>query len=115
MKTLLRQALPHSAEPEDWSGFWPGIVRGIQDRTERGGRPVPARWSYRWTRRRWALSGVAAAAVAVLSFVVGYETWPVSGPPEDPVVITAANSQYPGGAMVYSAPEKLAVVWVFDE
>lgn len=52
--------------------------------------------------------------MAVLSFVVVYEPWAPSGL-DEPVVVTAANTQYPGGTMVYHTPEKMAVVWVFDE
>ena len=40
--------------------------------------------------------------------------WPRRDP-EESVVVTAADTQYPGGTMVYHAPEKVAVVWVFDE
>jgi len=108
MKTLLRRAVPALADP-DWTGFWPGIVRGVQDGTTR--KPVGVR---RQWNRRWALSGAAAAAMAVLSFVVVYEPWAPSGL-DEPVVVTAANTQYPGGTMVYHTPEKMAVVWVFDE
>ena len=108
MKTLLQQAVPALADP-DWTGFWPGIVRGVQDGTTR--KPVGVR--HQWNRR-WALSGAAAAAMAVLSFAVVYEPWAPSGL-DEPVVVTAANTQYPGGTMVYHTPEKMAVVWVFDD
>lgn len=96
------------AEP-DWSGFWPGIVRGIQDGSRRTGIRVRPRWG-----RRWVASGVATAVI-VLVVAIAYENWPTTGLPEERVVVTAANTQYPGGTMVYNAPEKLAVVWVFDE
>ena len=34
--------LPNRAEPGDWSGFWPGVVRGIEDAKHRGApAPVP--------------------------------------------------------------------------
>lgn len=107
MKTLLQQAAPALVEP-DWTGFWPGIVRGVQDGTTR--QRVGVR---RQRARRWALSGTAAAAVAALVFVGVYD-WVPSGS-DEPVVVTAANTQYPGGTMVYHTPEKIAVVWVFDE
>jgi hypothetical protein len=108
MKVLVQRALPAVPEP-DWSGFWPGIVRGIQDETERRAVVARPQWN-----RRWVLSGAAAAAVAALSIIIAYD-WQPSGPVEEPVVVTAANTQYPGGTMVYHAPEKMAVVWVFDE
>jgi hypothetical protein len=31
------------------------------------------------------------------------------------VVVTSADTQYPGGAMVYHTPDRVAVVWVFDD
>jgi anti-sigma factor RsiW len=108
MAVLLRQAIPAAAEP-DWTGFWPGIVRGVRDGIPRGAIAVQRRWS-----RRWVLSGAAVAAVAALSLVVAYEHLGPSGPDES-VVVTAADTQYPGGTMVYHTPEKIAVVWVFDE
>jgi anti-sigma factor RsiW len=106
MKALLRQALVAPQEP-NWAPFWPGIVRGVQD----GRRPaivVPRR---RWSPR-WAVSGTAVAAAA-LSLVLWFGGWPFS--PEESVVVTSAATQYPGGTMVYHTPDKVAVVWVFDD
>lgn len=108
MKILLQRITPVGPEP-DWTGFWPGIVRGVQDATTRKRVGVRRQWN-----RRWALRGAAAAAMAVLSLVVVYESRIPSGL-DEPVVVTAANTQYPGGTMVYHTPEKMAVVWVFDE
>jgi hypothetical protein len=51
---------------------------------------------------------------AVLSLAVAYERLPRS-PSEGSVLVTAADTQYPGGTMVYHAPDTVAVVWVFDE
>jgi anti-sigma factor RsiW len=109
MASLLQRALPAVADP-DWSGFWPGIVRGIQDGRERPSVRARPRWS-----RRWVLSGVGAGALAVLAAVIAFETRTPLAPPEEPVVVTAANTQYSGGTMVYHTPEKMAVVWVFDD
>lgn len=108
VKALLRQNARLVAEP-DWGGFWPGIVRGIQDGSARQPLAVRRTWT-RW----WALSGAAAAAVAAMALVFVY---PGLGPdgPDDPVLVTAADTQYPGGTMVYHTPEKMAVVWVFDD
>jgi anti-sigma factor RsiW len=109
LKGLLLQAMALPAAP-DWTGFWPGIARGIQDGTTREVAVVRRRpWS-----PRWALSGAAVAAVVALSVVLWYERWLPAGP-EESVVVTTANTQYPGGTMVYHTPGKVAVVWVFDE
>jgi len=108
MALLIRQSFAITAEP-DWTGLWPAIVRGIQDGAIR--RPVVIQ---RRSHRRWILGGAAAAGVMVLTLIVGYEhlTPPA---PEESAVVTEADTQYPGGTMVYHAPEKVAVVWVFDE
>jgi anti-sigma factor RsiW len=106
MTALLRGSIPRVGEP-DWTGFWPGIVRGVLD--ARGGPAIaPQR---RWSRR-WVFGGAAVAAV--LSLAVAYERLPRS-PSEGSVLVTAADTQYPGGTMVYHAPDTVAVVWVFDE
>lgn len=108
MKAVLQRSALLVAEP-DWAGFWPGVVRGIQD-----GSIVPPIEGRRAWPRRWALSGAAAAAVATLTLVFVYPSLVPEGP-DDPVLITAADTQYPGGTMVYHTPEKMAVVWVFDD
>ena len=108
VKAILQRSAIRVREP-DWTGFWPGIVRGIQDR--RIGVPVAVR--SRW-RRRWAVGGVAAAAVATLTMVIAYPGLVPDGS-DDPVLISGADTQYPGGTMVYHTPEKMAVVWVFDD
>lgn len=109
VKALVAEA---AAIPEpDWTGFFPGIVRGIQDeRTD----AAPARTA--GARRfwpQWAMGGAALATVA-LAFVL----WqggrvPVSA--EAGVLVNAADTEHPGATvMVYTTPEKdLAVVWVF--
>ena len=108
VKALLQRSAIRVVEP-DWTGFWPGIVRGIQD----GAVFRPVHVASRW-RRRWAMGGVAAAAVATLTMIVAYPGLVPDGS-DDPVLITAADTQYPGGTMVYHTPEKMAVVWVFDD
>jgi hypothetical protein len=107
LHTMLRQVVGVSAEP-DWTGFWPGIVRGIEDgrRPAIGSRP-------RWWSPQWALGGTAVAGAAALSLALWFGPWATR--PEESVVVTSADTQYPGGAMVYHTPDKVAVVWVFDE
>jgi len=101
------------AQP-DWTGFWQGIVRGIED--QRVARPVPARrswWESVW-RPRWALGGALATALLVS---LGVWQWTPSGPrpSEAGVMVTSARTEDPRGTvMAYSTPEQdVAVVWVF--
>lgn len=113
----LRMALHASviaADPPDWTGFWPGIVRGVED-----GRPgAPLRIDAGWWRRRVlsrprvAFGGALAAAV-----LVSMTLWQVLAPtvaPEAPAFVTSANTEDPRGTvLVYSPPERdLTVVWV---
>ena len=68
-----------------------------------------------WLRPRWALGGALVAAV-LASFT--FWTWqpPPETPSDDPVVVSSADTEQPGGSvMVYRTPEKdVAVVWVFE-
>lgn len=109
LRGLLQSSLT-PAEP-DWTGFWPGIVRGVEDR--RGVRPAPvsrSRWQSAW-RPRWALGAVAALILAAGVWQL------VPGPrlSEAGVVVTSASTEDPRGTvMVYSTREQdVAVVWVF--
>jgi anti-sigma factor RsiW len=110
LRGLLQQALT-PASP-DWTGFWQGIVRGIEDR--RDVRPVPVSrhwWDAAW-RPRWALG---AALAAVLVAVGVWRLAPGPAPSEASVVVTSASTEDPRGTvMVYSTKEQdVAVVWVF--
>jgi hypothetical protein len=114
LRALLHRSLT-PAEP-DWSGFWQGVVRGIEDGRE--ARPLAARRA-RWQgalRPRWALGGALAAALLV---TLGVWQFGPSGP-ETPaagagVMVTSARTEDPRGTvMAYSTPEQdVAVVWVF--
>jgi len=96
----------------DWTGFFPGIVRGIEDDR----RSVPAASAPRARRfwPQWAMGG-AALASAALAFVL-WQGGRVPGAVEAGVLVNGANTEHPGATvMVYSSPEKdLAVVWLFD-
>ncbi len=107
LQALLHQAMVAPPEP-DWTAFWPGIVRGVED----GPRSPIAAPRRRWTTPRWAVSGTAVAAAA-LSLVLWFGSWPFG--PEESVIVTSADTQYPGGTMVYHTPDKVAVVWVFAD
>jgi anti-sigma factor RsiW len=110
LRGLIRSALT-PADP-DWAGFWPGIVRGIEDR-----RGVPAvapghRWWLSQARPRWAVGGALAAALLVS---LGVWQWTVDPRVDAGVLVTSASTDDPRGTvMVYSTPEQdVAVVWVF--
>jgi len=111
VKALVAEAV---AMPDpDWTGFWPGVVRGIQDSRDRApiatpGRPARRMWP------QWAVGGVAVAAAALALVFWQGGRGPV--PAEASVVVSSAETEHPGGSvMVYSSPERdLAVVWVFD-
>ncbi len=99
------------AEP-DWTGFWPGILRGVEAR--QSGR-VPVRTGPILSRRRVALAGATGAVTAGL-LAVGL--WSLS---ESPVIpdrghlVELADTEYPDGVMVYSPSESdMTVIWVFD-
>ena len=110
MSQRLRESLAVAA-PADWTGFWPGVVRGIEDR-RRQSAPVPARIWPVW-RPRLAFGG-AVAALLVASLTLWQVLTP--GPSAPTVVISAAQTDDPAAAlMVYAPPEKdLAVIWIFE-
>ena len=103
-------AVPKPADP-DWTGFgfWPGVVRGIQD--ARVPRREPRRAA--WLRPRWAYGGALAAALLVSVGV--WQMMPLDVQPEMPVIVRSADTGAPDATvMVYSTPERdLTVVWVF--
>jgi hypothetical protein len=112
MRALLQRTLSPAASPAppDWTGFWPGIVRGIE--TARREAPAPAA-RRAWLQPRWALGGALVAA-----FLVSVTLWQATQTPpmlEAPVIVRAAHTDHPqGSVMVYHAPERdMTVVWVF--
>ena len=112
VRALLQRNLSPSSSlaAPDWSGFWPGIVRGIEDGRHRQPLHVTAsRW--RW-RPRWVL-GSAMAVAGLLSLTL-WQTVPGLFTPDPPVVVSSAHTEDPRGTvMVYSTHEKdVTVVWV---
>lgn len=96
----------------DWTGFWPGVVRGIEDRRDARPAPAPRQWWQAMGRPRWALGG----ALAALLMSLGVWQWaPSPHLPDAGVLVTSASTEDPRGTvMVYSTPEQdVAVVWVF--
>jgi anti-sigma factor RsiW len=110
MRALLQRSSGQSRVAPDWTGFWPGIVRGIEDAGRRESPPVVAQW--RWWQSRWALGG-AVAAVGLVSLTF-WQTLPGLLTPDPPVVVSSAHTEDPRGTvMVYSTHEKdVTVVWV---
>ena len=102
-----------AAAPADWTGFFQGVVRGIED--QRAARPAPARrgWLPALMGHRWAFGG---GLVAALLLSLGIWQYSVGvRPSEAGVLVTSAHTDDPRGTvMVYSTPEQdVAVVWVF--
>lgn len=111
-RALLRRSLSpaaSAAEP-DWAGFWPGIVRGIEDARRAPAMAVARRG---WLRPRWALG--SALVAAFLGSMTLWQT--IQAPPafDPPVIVSAANTDHPqASVMVYHAPDQdMTVVWVF--
>ena len=108
LHTLLTRAAV-VGEP-DWAGFWPGVVRGIQDR--RVQRPVPSTW------RRWRPQLALGALAAMLLISVGvWQLDPLDQSTtalEPGVLVSSASTEDPSATvMVYGPPERdVAVVWV---
>jgi len=111
LKSLVAEV---AAVPEpDWTGFFPGIVRGIEaERHRPATAPVRQTWRL-WPQ--WAAGGVAIAAIALaLTFWQGTEG-PV--PAEAGVLVNSATTEHPTGTvMVYTPPDRnMAVVWVLTD
>jgi predicted anti-sigma-YlaC factor YlaD len=102
----LVRAAATAAEP-DWTGFWAGIVRGIE-----AGSAGPARVrDLLAPRRRFALVGALAAALLAVT------VWSGDSPtmPQLVTSVALADTEYPhGSVMVYTPPEDdMTVIWVF--
>ena len=111
VKALVAEAA--SVREPDWTGFWPGIVRGIDADRQRSVVTAPPRRVWRlWPQ--WALGGAAVAALAIA--VVSWQGGRLPVTAEAGVRVDAANTEYPGATvMVYTPPDReMAVVWLFD-
>ncbi len=113
---LLQEAVP-AGTPPDWGGFWPGIVRGIEEARQ----PRPALRTLAWPQLGWRPRLAVGGALVVLlaASVMFWQAFYTSGDPEGPgpAVVTSAHTEIPDGSlMVYNSPEhNLAVVWVFTD
>lgn len=98
-------------EEPDWRPLWPAVVRGIEDARR---RPLPALAGARRSLR-WALGGAALATAVAVPLSLWQLGW-VGQEPGEPVVVTSAHTDYPGGTMVYAVPDSpMKVVWVFSD
>ena len=112
LSAMLRRGMPLPVSPE-WTGFWEGIRRGIEDDREKAFAPPPPAW---WRRPRLVV-GTAAALAVVASLILWQSSrYPLMLPVDAAISVSSADTDHPRGkVMIYSPPEKdLAVVWVFD-
>ena len=107
LQAMLQRTAAATPEP-DWTGFWPGVVRGVQDakRAPAAARPRRAFW-----QPRWALGGAVAAllmSLGVWQMIPGPVTMDAG------VIVSSARTEDPRGTVVvYSNKEQdVAVVWV---
>jgi anti-sigma factor RsiW len=106
LHALLQRTAAAAPEP-DWTGFWPGVVRGVQDaKRAPAARPRRAFW-----QPRWALSGAVAAILMSLGV---WQMIPGPATTDAGVVVSSARTEDPRGTVVvYSNKEQdVAVVWV---
>lgn len=105
LRGLLR-AQAVAAEP-DWTGLWPGIVRGIEAE-----RLAPARTpGARRQRGRLAVAGACVAGLAAVTL------WSLPGQmrSEREHFVEVADTEYPDGVMVYTPPgSDMTVIWIFS-
>jgi anti-sigma factor RsiW len=110
LRPLFEGALP-TPPPPNWTGFWAGVVRGIEADQLRPSTARPA-WQ-RWVARPRLVFGGAVAAALVTILTLGLFYWP-SAP--EAAVVESARTDLPGGVMVFfSFEHNLTVVWVFDD
>ena len=115
LRSLLQRTLTAStqrAEP-DWSGFWPGIVRGIEDAKRQPARAATVARRSWWWRPRLTVGGALVAVV-----LVSVTLWQLtSGPlaPDVPIFVSSAETDDPRATVVVYSPHEqrdVAVVWL---
>ena len=113
LRRLKQMVSRAAAVPEpDWTGFWPGIVRGVDDAKHRPVAKPSRRPSWQlWPR--WAMGGAAIAAVTAA--LVFWQGLPGSVPAEAGVLVNGAETEEPGATVMVYTPDdrQMAVVWIF--
>ena len=114
MRALVQRTLsPSRGTQPDWSGFWPGVVRGIEEVKHRE-LPAPvARRGRWWWRPRLTLGGALVAAALVSITLWQLNTGPLA--PDAPIFVRSAHTEDPRGTVVVYSPHEqqdVAVVWV---
>jgi anti-sigma factor RsiW len=114
VRALLQRTLsPGQLAEPDWSGFWPGVVRGIEEAKHREiPPPVVNRGSW-WWRPRLTLGGALVAAALASMTLWQLDTGPLA--PEAPIFVSSAHTEDPRGSVVVYSPhdvQDVAVVWV---
>jgi hypothetical protein len=111
---LIQRALAAPPAP-DWTGLWPGVVRGIEQarRPAASAPPAVSQTRFGWRPRL----AVAGTLVVLVGSVLVWQTLDTRPDPEGPVVVKSANTEIPDGSlMVYASPDHdLAVVWLFSD
>lgn len=112
LSAMLRRGLPSPGSLE-WTGFWEGVRRGVEDGR---GKVTATPWAARWRRPRLVVGTAAALAVAASVVLWPAPRAPLTPPAAAAISVSSADTDHPRGTvMIYSPPEKdLAVVWVFD-
>ena len=108
---MLRRSLSSKPTAPEWTGFWEGVRRGIEDV-----RPAAlSRARSRWRRPRFVVATASTFAIAAALTLWGAPHTPFTPRPAAAISVTSADTEHPEGTvMVYSPPEKdLVVVWVF--
>jgi hypothetical protein len=106
---------PDQRAESDWAGFWPGIVRGIEDAKHRRiPAPVVSSGNW-WWRPRLTLGGALVAAALVSVTLWQLSSGPLPLAPEAPIFVSSAHTEDPRGSVVVYSPHEVqdvAVVWV---
>src|SRR5262249_61097499 len=97
LRALLQRSVA-VADP-DWTGFWAGVVRGVEAAKTARPAPVP----HRARRSQWALGGALAAALLVS---IGVWQFGPSGTEQDGVIVRSASTGDPSAPVRGHGPPR---------